>query len=555
MSYAYPMDSILTYDDNGVPQYDRAINSAQLRTLYHELLSDGVLLNNSTNLQVVANSTMNVTVKAGLCNIQGCIKKFEEDIDVTIESASTSYNRIDTIVARLDLNSDYRDIGIFVIKGTPASVPTRPELTRDTNVYEIALADILISANATTLSQSNISDTRLDTARCGIISAIAEFDTTELYNQIQTDLKEFQESNELDFEQWFQNMKDQLSEDAAGNLQVQLDDHTEKSVSSENGAHGFRYFEGYVEAHIYDEESRTLKWVRVPGSGIDYDGDKSVQAAIDEVSRTLGYTASKNYLPNPIVNNTQYSVGCVVNDDKSFTLNGKNNTIGRIYYNLVGDAATYEYEEIDGLKDGVEYIISGCTGGSEATYGICGICQKSDGSISSVSLNCFDGETKFIHEKGNKYRIYGMVAPNTTVNNVRFYPMIRKATEDDTYEPHVSVKSDIGRIILDETLNATVKASIPTTIKSISNLPKGSYMATYRTIGTPNSYINGSIFVNSVEKDVNVSFSNNAVISPQCSTSSLININAKSDVIEFKILSGVDLTNRAGQQIRIVRIA
>ena len=147
-----------------------------------------------------------------------------------------------------------------------------------------------------------------------------------------------------------------------------------------------------------------------------------------------------------------------------------------------------------------------------------------------------------------------MVAANVTVNNVTFYPMIRKATEDNTYEPCVSVKSNIGRIILDETLDVTIKAGNITEIKSISNLPKGSYMATFRTIGLPNSYINGSIYVNTVERDVNVSFSNSTVISPQCSISSLININSKTDVIKFKMLSGVDLTNREGQQIRIVRI-
>lgn len=450
MSYAYPMDSVLTFDDNGVPQYDRAINSAQLRTLYHELLSDGVLLNNSTNLQVVANSTMNVTVKAGLCNIQGCIKKFEEDIDVTIESASTSYNRIDTIVARLDLNSDYRDIGIFVIKGTPASVPTRPELTRDTNVYEIALADITISANATTLSQANISDTRLDTNRCGIISCIAEFDTTKLYEQIQADLKQFQESNEADFEQWFEHMKEQLGEDAAGNLQLQIDDHTEKSVSSENGAHGFRYFEGYVEAHIYDEESRTLKWVRVPGSGIAYDGEKSVKGAIDDVTRTLGYTKSYNSLDNTASTITKNGLTFTVNSDKSVTVVGTPTADTYIIINT--------YTEEQG-----QHILSGCpSGGSASGYRL--YCYNVS---TNITINTDLGEgAEFTLDENLEIGVSILVKSGTVMNHT-FYPMIRPADiEDDTYMAYVEdVQTRVDRLYGVEKILFHDSFTTPTTFK------------------------------------------------------------------------------------------
>lgn len=425
MSYAYPMDSILTYDDNGVPQYDRAINSAQLRELYHELLSDGVLLNNSTNLQVVANSTMNVTVKAGLCNIQGCIKKFEEDIEVTIESASTSYNRIDTIVARLDLNSDYRDIGIFVKKGTPASVPTRPELTRDTNVYEIALADLTISANATTLSQSNISDTRLDTNRCGIISCIAEFDTTKLYEQIQADLKQFQESNEADFEQWFEHMKEQLGEDAAGNLQLQIDAHTEKSVPSENGAHGFRYFEGRMQAHIYDEESQTLKWVNVP-------------YAIDEnlamLESAVGFT-KKNLLNNNLTTQTVNGITYTVNADKSITVNGTATADSNIKIDV--------YAGTDGLEIGNKYILSG------VPKGVTGCCMYLINSNVNFKAEDFGDGAEFTFPEIDIIYFVILVNSGTTLNNVTFYPMIRYASiENDSYEPYqgLSVSEELAMV-------------------------------------------------------------------------------------------------------------
>ena len=109
----------------------------------------------------------------------------------------------------------------------------------------------------------------------------------------------------------------------SNSVQGAIDEHTEKSVSSENGAHGFRYFEGKLQAHIYDEESMTLKWVTVPGSGIAYDSEKSVQGAIDELKGTIGY-AKKNLLKNINITSAQTKNGvtCTPNADGSFTLKG-----------------------------------------------------------------------------------------------------------------------------------------------------------------------------------------------------------------------------------------
>jgi hypothetical protein len=377
---------------------------------------------------------MEIVVSPGLCNIQGAIKKFGEDTTITVASANATMNRIDTIVARLDLNSDYRDIGLFIIQGTPASVPTRPELTRNTSVYEIALADITIKANATSITQANISDTRLDTNRCGIISAIAEFDTTELYNQIQTDLKEFQESNELDFEQWFQIMKDQLSEDAAGNIQVQLDDHTEKSVPSENGAHGFRYFEGKLQAHIYDEESMTLKWVTVPGSGIAYDGEKSVRGAIDELSEHIGLY-KKNYLPFPYysTNSELNGVTRTINNDGTVNINGKATSEQWIG---LADRTNNPLK----LKAGT-YIVNGCPeGGSASTYCIY-VCTS---DAKDLGIDTGNGFTLTLTED-TYVGVYIRISNGATLNNLTFKPMI--SDEGGEYEPYVAdVQTQINEI-------------------------------------------------------------------------------------------------------------
>lgn len=224
----YPIDSHVTYDEAGVPVYDRAVSSAPLRKLIKMLFSDGVMPNPSTNLQVAAGTGMNVVVKPGFAICNGCMKLEEEQGTIAIQAADASCDRIDTIVLRLDDNDAVRSCELAVLTGTPSANPTRPALTRNASVWEVGLADIKISANSTAVTNVYITDTRYETARCGVISSISEFDTTKIYQQVLADLAQFKLEEQADFLAWFAEMKNQLSTDAAGNLQNQIDVERER---------------------------------------------------------------------------------------------------------------------------------------------------------------------------------------------------------------------------------------------------------------------------------------------------------------------------------------
>lgn len=224
----YPLDSHVEFDDNNIPAYDRAVSSAPLRKLIKKLFSDGVMPNPSTNLQVAAGTGMNVVVKPGFAICNGCMKLEEEQVTLALKAADASYARIDTVVLRLDDNDTARSCELAVLTGTPSANPVRPNLTRNASVWEIGLADIKVAANVASVTNASITDTRYQTSRCGVISSISEFDTTTLYQQIQTDLSELRAEEQADFEVWFNEMKNQLSTDAAGNLQKQIEVERER---------------------------------------------------------------------------------------------------------------------------------------------------------------------------------------------------------------------------------------------------------------------------------------------------------------------------------------
>lgn len=228
--------NITGYDEEGNPIYDRAEEASFFAQYFANFIGNGVYPNPSNGMQIVANSDMKVTVSEGYCFINGYFGMSEND-ELTLEPADEALTRIDRIVARLNIQD--RTITPAIKKGTPASMPVAPSVERNSNIYEIALADITIPKNLNIITQANITDVRLNKEVCGIVTGIIEqVDTSTLFEQYSTWFNEmkneaesnysdwfngFTEPSEEEFTNWFNNIKDQLSEDAAGNLQLQID--------------------------------------------------------------------------------------------------------------------------------------------------------------------------------------------------------------------------------------------------------------------------------------------------------------------------------------------
>lgn len=166
---------------------------------------------------------MSVLVEAGFAICSGGMKLEESQRTLVLQAADATYDRIDTVVLRWNDNDSERICDFYVVPGIPASTPVRPALTRTESVWELGLADLFINAASSEISNQRITDTRYESERCGVISAISEFDTTKIYQQVQADLAGFKTSEQADFVAWFEHIKEQLSEDVAGHLQLEID--------------------------------------------------------------------------------------------------------------------------------------------------------------------------------------------------------------------------------------------------------------------------------------------------------------------------------------------
>jgi len=236
--------TVTTDSQTGLPVYDRAGTAEQFAHYFSRFIGNGVFMKTSTDFQVLANSGMNLTVKAGDAWINGYYAWADTDETIAIASSPMSNPRIDRIVLRLDLTQSGRAITLAVKQGTEAATPVAPSLTRNAEVCEIALADVTVGVNVSAISQANIADLRLNSSLCGIVTSLVDqVDTTTLYNQIQADLDEFQTVNQADFEAWLESIQGILDEDTAGHLltlinglKTEVENHPWVELTPTNGA-------------------------------------------------------------------------------------------------------------------------------------------------------------------------------------------------------------------------------------------------------------------------------------------------------------------------------
>lgn len=218
---------------------DRRYKADDFREYFASFIGNGVFPNPSTGLQTLSNTDMTVTIRTGKGWINGAIYHNTEDLILKLDNADGVLSRIDRVVLRMDRLD--RNITCIIKKGDYSSNPIAKTLQRDADAHELCIAEIKIDRGITTIAQSKITDTRLDTNLCGIVTqTINEIDTTTLYKQLEAHIEEkgldmttwiskskeyfskwlFDTQTEYsnDFDTWFDTIKNALDGDIAGNL-------------------------------------------------------------------------------------------------------------------------------------------------------------------------------------------------------------------------------------------------------------------------------------------------------------------------------------------------
>jgi len=178
---------------------DRKYKAEEWAEYFSSFIGNGVFPSPATNLMVQANSNMILTVKAGKAWINGYFFYNTTDTNIQLDTADGVLKRIDRIVIRWSLKN--RNIIIAVKKGDYASTPVATDLQRDADIYELAIADVLVNNGVIEIVQSNITDQRYNSHICGIVTqAVQTIDTSQLAAKLEAWFKEYQNLSNLEYQ-------------------------------------------------------------------------------------------------------------------------------------------------------------------------------------------------------------------------------------------------------------------------------------------------------------------------------------------------------------------
>ena len=244
-------------------EYDRVYLAEQFAAYFASFIGNGVFGKSMQQLEVVCQNTPNMSIKvlSGQAFINGWWYRNNGDYTLNLDIADGVLSRIDNVVLRW--GNQERDMWLQVVKGEPSYNPVRPAVLRNADYYDLLLATVSVDKGAVNVSQMNITDTRMDSTVCGWVTGVIEqIDTTDLYNQFEAYYEEFKKNHQLDydatvekwekeFDTWFRGIKDKLSGDVAGSLQLQVDDLNAKQPT-EHYADIEHNMNKYVHCSLYE---------------------------------------------------------------------------------------------------------------------------------------------------------------------------------------------------------------------------------------------------------------------------------------------------------------
>lgn len=166
-------------------------------------VGNGVFISPVNQCKVIPGTGLSVVVSEGWAFINGMWYHNSSQKQINLVSNQTNNNRVDSIRLRYSEASK----SILALSFTGDTNIVRGEAT-----YDLKLADVIVPPFAVEVSAANITDARPDETVCGFVKGLLEVvDTADLFSQYQAM-----------FDEWFDDVKDQLTGDLAVSITLQL---------------------------------------------------------------------------------------------------------------------------------------------------------------------------------------------------------------------------------------------------------------------------------------------------------------------------------------------
>lgn len=427
---------------------DRKYNALEMSSIFDGIIVDGVYMSIGDALNVKSSGGMGITVGIGRAWFNHTWTLNDSLLPLTLANSDVLLNRIDAIVLEVNNNTEVRKNTIKILKGTPSSKPVKPTMTEGELLNQHPLAYISIPAGATSISQSNI-ENAVGTSACPYVTGVlkgmdidklvaqwgaqwAEWlsSNTDAWKAFMSDntneWKSFMAKNKnewsalingntSEFETWFEHMKDQLSEDAAGNLQLQVDNLNNAALGGDFVLKGSPVSVEYMGANRI--ASITAYGENAQG------GTTEAPVALTGVDSVL--LGGNNLLPKATETKTLNGVTFTPNPNGSVSVSGT----------ATNNAA---YVFANGLDDSLFGQTVCLSGGSMQTQLVINEKKPSGDWLRNVIINAKTPTAVGVLSKQVDDNIlYGTIyVPTGTTVNTTIYPMLNLGSTAMPYEPY-----------------------------------------------------------------------------------------------------------------------
>lgn len=192
---------------------DRKYNAEQMSAIFDGIIADGVFTTIGDHMAVSAGTGMQVLVGTGKAWFDHTWNVNDAAYPLAIAASDVTLGRIDAIVLETNHSDSVRLNKLRVVQGTVASSPVKPTLTNSEKVHQHPLAWVTVAPGVTQIAASAI-ENAVGTSACPFVTGIiATTAIDDLFNQWNGE-----------FDEWFDNLKAQLSDNVVANLQKQIDD-------------------------------------------------------------------------------------------------------------------------------------------------------------------------------------------------------------------------------------------------------------------------------------------------------------------------------------------
>lgn len=151
--------------------WDRKYLAEQFARYFSKFTSTGVMNDEPNQLKVTAGSGMNVIVSPGFAFIKGFWLYNDELVSLSVPLNETPSTRYDSV--RVRWNATTRRIELLYIADDIINV-------RNDTYWDLQIAQIKVNPSSSSISSSDITDTRYDTELCGLIDIVKPEDVADL---------------------------------------------------------------------------------------------------------------------------------------------------------------------------------------------------------------------------------------------------------------------------------------------------------------------------------------------------------------------------------------